>query len=542
MKKIYPILGGMALAVLPLGAQAQSAANDSTLNRTVVVEQEYNPDIRDAAKINVLPKVEAPAASGKTVEYDATLSPAKDIPTSVMPAYMGKEKAARTKPGYVRLGYGNYGNLDVRANYLFALSARDRLNLTVRMDGMDGKLDVPGEQEKWRSYFYRTHAGVDYAHAFSKVTLNVAGHFGLSNFNYRPGQADSKQKLLSGDVHLGVKSTDEGLPVQFRAETNLMWYERQHEIGMDNARETLVHTEAEATGSLSDGQAVGIALAMDNVFYGNEAFEDYTALGLNPYYRLKNESWSLRMGAHVDLALGYGKAFRVSPDVEADYTFAESYQIYAQAKGGKLRNDFRRLESLSPYGQVTTQPDATYEQVNAALGFKASPLPGLWFNLYGGYQSLKNDLLQTAEVYPSALLLTTAHTQNVYAGAELRYDYKQVFAFIASGIYRHWSIDEEDTQKHLLRFKPSLEADVRMEARPATAVTAYLGYRHIAREKVDGARVDAASNLYVGGSYEFLQSLSVYVRVNNLLNKDYQYAAGYPTEGLNLVAGISVRF
>ena len=42
-------------------------------------------------------------------------------------AYTGKETQAKALPGYVRLGYGNYGNLDVRANYLFSLSPKDRL-------------------------------------------------------------------------------------------------------------------------------------------------------------------------------------------------------------------------------------------------------------------------------------------------------------------------------------------------------------------------------------------------------------------------------
>ena len=42
------------------------------MTRTVVVEQEYNPDIMDASKVNVLPKVEEPTVSKKEVEeyYD----------------------------------------------------------------------------------------------------------------------------------------------------------------------------------------------------------------------------------------------------------------------------------------------------------------------------------------------------------------------------------------------------------------------------------------------------------------------------------------
>lgn len=65
MRKIQYILSGIALITLPLGVHAQQQAKDSTVNRTVVVEQEYTPDIPDASKINVLPQVEAPTANKK---------------------------------------------------------------------------------------------------------------------------------------------------------------------------------------------------------------------------------------------------------------------------------------------------------------------------------------------------------------------------------------------------------------------------------------------------------------------------------------------
>ena len=40
MRKIQYILSGITLIALPLGIHAQQQAKDSTVNRTVVVEQE----------------------------------------------------------------------------------------------------------------------------------------------------------------------------------------------------------------------------------------------------------------------------------------------------------------------------------------------------------------------------------------------------------------------------------------------------------------------------------------------------------------------
>lgn len=557
MKRNYTLWVGMALLALPTWAQKQQTqAKDTTVNRTVVVEQEYNPDIVDASKVNVLPKVEEPTVPKKEVEYATTWAPASTIPTSPMQAYTGKEVQANSLPGYARLGYGNYGNLDLLANYRFNLSAKDKLNLNFKMEGMNGELDVPGDNNiQWDARYYRTRANLDYLHQFSKVDLNVAGNFGVSNFNYLPGELVSKQKFTSGDIHFGVKSTDEALPLQFRAETNLMLYQRQHDFfANESIQEGLVRTQADVFGAIDETQHVGVALNMDNFFYKNSPFSNYTSLELNPYYELNDDSWKVRLGAHVDLSLGYGKGFRVAPDVTAQYIFSDSYVLYAQATGGKKLNDFRRLEQLSPYGTLMNQVEDTYEQLNAALGFKTSPTPGLWFNLYAGYQSLRNDLFQTlpllnAEEQPNLtrmdlpplpyITFGQSHTSNVHVGAQASYDYKNLVALSATAIYRSWDADLNTA----LLFKPAFEFTVNADFRPLPALLLNVGYQHISREKVaDEAKIAAVGNLYLGASYNVFKNVSIYVRANNLLNKDYQYFWGYPTEGINFLGGLSFQF
>lgn len=549
MKKRTYILAGVALTALSLGAQAQTQPNDTTLARTVVVEQEYNPDIMDAAKVNVLPKVEPPTAGKRDVEYDATLMPATHIPAGILQAYPGVEVQPKAQPGYARLGYGNYGNLDVRANYLFTPSPNDRLNLTFALDGMDGKLKLPYNEKKWNSYFFRTKANMDYLHAFKNVNLNVAGNFGLSNFNFMPGFVNSKQKFTSGDFHVGVNSTNKEMPFLFNVETNLMFYERQrHPLFEESNKETIIRTKADVAGHINDEQLIGLGIAMDNVVYNdyttdeNYAFENHTDIALNPYYHYQNDNWDIRLGAHADLAFGFGKKFRAAPDVTATYTFADSYRLYVQAKGGKLQNDFRRLEVLNPYGQIANQQDATYEQVNAAIGFKASPVTGLWFHLYGGYQNLKNDLVFDTGLWVPIVFLSEAcgNTNNVYAGAELSYNYKDIVSLSASGIYRNW--DSHENKTIMLAFKPALEADFHMDLRPIPAVTVGIGYRHIARQEVEGNKADPVSNLYLSGSYELFKGIAVYARANNLLNKDYQYYQGCLAEGINFLGGVSFKF
>ena len=75
----------------------------------------------------------------------------------------------RAKRGYVRAGYGNYGNVDFKAGYLWDITGKDRLKVGVSLDGMNGKLKH-WNAEDWKSRFYSTEFRLDYSHDFSKVT------------------------------------------------------------------------------------------------------------------------------------------------------------------------------------------------------------------------------------------------------------------------------------------------------------------------------------------------------------------------------------
>ncbi len=531
----------LALMASPAVMQAQTQQPDTTLNRTVVVEQEYTPNIRDARKVNVLPQVEPPTVTPKDVVYDTDQHPVGLVPADNMQAYTGKEEADKATWGYLRAGYGNYGNLDARAGYRFRLSDSDRLGITFGMDGMDGTLDMADGDGEWEAFFYRTRAAVDYTHSFRTVDLDVAGHFGLSNFRQLPETEYGKQKFTSGDVHVGAASTGGDLPLQFRAETNLMLYRRQHGLDFDEAKEVAVHTSADVWGYIDDVQAVGINFGMDNMVYRDNGYENYTAIGLNPYYTYDDGRWKMRLGAHVNPSLGFGKKFYASPDVDIQYALPARTVLYMQAKGGKLLNGFRRLELISPYADPSGQPDATYEQLNAAIGIKAGTLSGFHIHVYGGYQVLKNDLYFT-EDSGSGLLFEAWDTENFYAGIELQYDYRGIFSFSGSGIYRNWSAGNGGKAAGVLDFKPAFEGNVEMAVRPINPLRIYVGYRNTTRTEVDGESMEPVNDLYLGAGYDLFKDLALYARMNNIMNKKYLNNWFCPAEGINFMVGASFRF
>jgi hypothetical protein len=434
------------------------------------------------------------------------------------------------KKGHLEAGYGNRNNVDVKAGYLFDLTSRDKLKADFTLTGMKGAVRNDKIYE-WNDVMdYNTHAALDYRHDFMSHTLSVGGNLDVRNFDrfyFR------KQNFTAYDVHLGFRSTDKDAALQYHAEVAMLKYERKYyNLILTGLSETIWRVRGGASFRLSDTEQVGMDVEVSPTSYGkygfvhepdkpkeNDLLKDYTPLQLNPYYRLQRGAWDIRIGAHLDASFGYGKKFYASPDVSVSYQISPNYMLYAEAKGGRIDNDFRRLARLNPYaagveeeyylkeesrslyeaphndeggyfreekyGVRNVQPEATYEQLNAAIGLKASPFEGFQLHLYGGYQILQNDMASIEDIQekvydtpngafivhgdediPEAQApwkryareqvivssLLQMDSRNLYLGADIRYDYRKWLSLQVQAVYRHWTVKSANPGIHIAQW------------------------------------------------------------------------------------------
>ena len=114
MRKIAAIVGIGIMSI-----SIASAQQDTTLNRTVIVENEYNPTVMDASKINVIPKMNEPKATKKNINYATSLREVSVWDYQTMSPVVREWESDAAYRGYLRAGYGNNGNVDLRAGYLW---------------------------------------------------------------------------------------------------------------------------------------------------------------------------------------------------------------------------------------------------------------------------------------------------------------------------------------------------------------------------------------------------------------------------------------
>lgn len=553
MKSIIIAIGLGGLCMHPAYAQEQA---DTTLNRTVVVENQYNPEVMDAFKINVLPEVEEPAMPKQHIDYATSLRPFSAWGFTPMRAMTSDEKQQEAPRGYARAAYGTRNNVDARLSYLWDISRRDNVSFNASFYGMNGKISssLP-DADDWKSRFYRTDISLDYKHNFRKVSLGIGGAFASQVFNYMPAEEETRevlsvpgrQRYTLGEGYLRLASVKGETPVEFSVQTGFRTFGLAHDMpAMEHGSEKAVHTLGFVSGILNERQRIGVDFAMDNLIY-DTPLNDYTLLQLNPHYIFEGEHIRLRAGMHIDAQFGYDGRLMVSPDVKFDVVFADSYRVYVHATGGTGLNDFRHLNELSPYWMQALQMKSTYTPVDLQTGLKGSPIPGLNFRLYGGYRVVKNEVFKG---YPSLMVrdflyayvpFAQEKAKVGYGGMGLAYQYKDWIDIELEGLYSHWDVKEG--MDALLYLKPQFALDASIRAKLYKDLWIKAQYRLEQRVEVEGLeRAEDVNALSLSAGYEFFNRLNVFVGVNNLLNRTYLTETGYPVQGFNVMAGVSVRF
>ncbi|MDR0972676.1 MAG: hypothetical protein LBM61_01650, partial [Prevotellaceae bacterium] len=402
-----PLYSVIVWWLLPTSAVAQqSEKQDTTLQRSVVVEQTYTLQIGEARKVNILPPIPELSSHPRAVEYSLRQHPIENVPQSPTAHALARTETPLPAPGYLRIGYGNNGNADVLGNYTFRLSGRDRLNISGSFNGMNAKLPMqsayPDMPTKWAHRFYSTRIGADYLHNFSGISLGVSGTFGVDNYNFLPLSLFSRQRNTQADARLALSSTNEDAPMQYVINLQYLTFQRHsvaddidQDLTPENGllRENQLRLSVDFWSPVTEESRIGIAGQAEQRTYDWEKYKNPLFVQLTPYYLLTSGLWNIRLGMHVMFQSGMEKTLRVAPDVYAGLTIAERVTLFAQATGGVVSNDQRQLLRINPFAMShRTQLENSFETYHARLGIKAG-FNGIGIRADAGLGEMRNALI-----------------------------------------------------------------------------------------------------------------------------------------------------
>ncbi|MCM1311673.1 MAG: hypothetical protein NC206_04505 [Bacteroides sp.] len=568
-----------ALALVCTDAAAQ-------MDNVVEVENSYVPVVKDANKINVVPETSDTPVKHYNVEYATNSLPVHAY--MFQPVWAAQSDAAvkGAKKGFVSLAGGNGGNVSARGAYGMEFTSDDLLNVDISLDGHNGNVD--GDDDwgtEWKSRFYSTRASVGYEHKLTSVSSVVANvEFESQVFNYRPEAftgglvgsafACDKQHNTLGGVSVGVT------PYAFDkfsvgGELGYSFFSQKYATSLDDeCKEGIFSGRLNVGYNIDTDRKIGVEVMWRSAMYdmkyndlsfaGSNDFKSNTSFHLSPAYDMRCNDLDLHIGVQLCGTSGVRSKFRVAPDIRLRHRISKQVDVYAEATGGEVYNDFRHFSQLTPYwgflngaavdADMAWQLPNQFDLLCATAGLRVELAKGLLADIHAGYD-ISKDRAELLGGYSYVSMdmggvspLFAADGNHLRLNIDLRYDYKDILSVNMKNCLNNWeSVDSPFSDEKLtVCWRPVVDLDWMASLRVIPELQIGLGYKLQTFKKpdteTDGKKRPTTSNLCADLSYTFNSGLSLFVRGDNLLNESYENFWGYRALGTNVLAGFAWTF
>lgn len=562
MKKNFNILL-MSLCTMCVWAQ-----NDSIIDRTVTVEREYQPVVRQAGKLTVKPQVYVPELQPADVVYSDYTEPLHtDFNFNQLGYSAVKFGQPRPLRGFLRGGVGHINTvfdfnyrlteqkdvlLDIDAHHLgqWGLKTLSEslagFNFSKLFSGTDLFFGVTGKN----TFFTR------YGRYFKYTDVSKSkGSFDIKR--YSDFSSEDKSAFWEVDTKIGVRSLP-NQDIQYLVQTG---YEA-FVIGRI-ATEHQINTHAMFDWHSEEHHAGG-NLVVQNRFYsvqqadwqiavehGNDsAVQAHHAIKFEPYYAYEGRRFSIHAGVNVDFSVGKGKLCLPSPNVTFEAKLTKDWlALYGGVVGDymitSVRDNFHYNRYLYPELELTDTHSRTYVPVDAFLGFKIRPQANLLIDIYAHYILTKDDVFYKTDTSTLGYFtLETSGHQRWKIGGKADYHYQDIVNVHLDGNYTIWQMDKNGLE--FAYYRPSWEINFRIDAKINSKISLYsdnyfAGGRY-ALVGEESFRLRPTIDLNIGAQYNIDKWLACYLQLNNYLNRKHDVFYGYQTQGINFVAGVTWSF
>lgn len=557
-----------------LNLTAQERAKDTIDPQSVNVVKPYQPSISDAFKIKAIPVLDQDDNLKKqAVKYNIFSIPVASTftPAKGKAAEVDRKKAEKLYDNYASLGVGSYtsilgevfvnhqlNNNEYVGGHLTHHSSQGGIDevllddnfsksgLLAYFQSMERDLDWKIEGVFNRNVFnwYGLPEGLltnqDISQINPKHVFNDMGIEGALNFN----DAIINNAKVSFNRFTDDENSAEN---RFVASTNF-----DIPVGYDAINSTL---KLDLLGGNFDNNYFGSG----SLDYGN------FNIGLKSAYQLEQDDLKVSIGANLvylnDTEAQKSKFF-IYPNINATYNLVSDIVIaYANIMGDLIQNTYANFATQNPFVSPTLNVVPTDQTYNFSLGMKGKLSSAISYNLGGSYKDEKFKPLFKSNPFIAGA--TTSYQNGNSFGiiyddvktisvlGELTFDFNRNISMILQGEYFNYNLTTQSEAWNLPDLKASAIINAQIDENWfAGASLFFVGERKdeleilgtlisVAPETVTlGSFFDA--NVHVG--YKINPQLSVFGKVNNLLNNNYQNWANFPVQGIQILAGATYQF
>lgn len=572
--KIKYNITAFILAFTLFSVNGQERKKDTIDDQVVNVVRPYQPTISDAFKIKDSPKLnDSNTVKKKPVKYNifsipvaSTFTPAKGKAANV-----DKAKPIKMFDNYASLGVGSYTTVLGEVYLNHAINSNENVGGYFSHHSSQGGID----NVLLDNDFAKTNINAHYSQKLRDFSWKIDGGFDVRSYNwyglpqnfFGPAEANSIDPGYSfSGFNIGGKLNFEDAiindgSVRFKRFTDNRDSGENRFIAKTSF-DIPIQDEMLSTSFYIDyigGSFDNTYTTEDEIRYGNTTF------GLSPSYQLKQDDLTVDLGVSFvylnDTELSDNKFF-IYPNIEASYRLVDEILIaYGGITGGLIQNSYQDFAEENPFVSPTLSIMPTDQRYNGFIGLKGKLSNNVSYNIKGNYFAEENKPLFKAN---DALTFATRDYQYgnsfgvVYddvttfsVAGELNIDVNRNFTLGIKGEYFNYSTDTQLEAWNLPDITGSIFMDFQISEKWYAGASAfYVGERKDQLLLVgslifpDPTPITLDSyfdaNAHLG--YKINDQLSVFAKVNNIANQDYQRYLNFPVQGIQALGGATYQF
>lgn len=535
MKKLQYILVVYALLI---GYPCTTLAQDTTFNRVVTVERDYQPNIDHATIIPIQPAVLQVDVNPNPVVYSTYSSPLS-IGYNIHSLQPAEIRFTPPTPPNGLLD-GAIGHHNTHLNFLYQLRKKSKFTTDVY-----AKHDAYWGSNNTLSY---SQIGLQGNLVFKKSKF----YFGVDGYNqaYSINEQNHLQSLYHATAHLGICSEPQ-THLQYKVQVGYKAFFTPINI------EHQVHSNVDIYWSEGTHKGGIRSFAQNNFYAESKAIHN---IRLQPFYSFNEEKIKLEVGVNVDMNIGTGQlltnvadlSVAPSPHVKVEWlAVPKLLNIHAEVEGSLAMGTMEEKLHANRYFDLqllsNKRDSSTYTPVAANVGITLHPLRTMVLDIYGGYSLYINDYTMQAVRNSASLVSYYSYLlhdyQRGHVGASLHYHFRDIITLNAKGNYYFWKNLSDNLPVY---DRPDWDADLRIDVNVGPKWSLYfdnhLEGTRLAHTTTQDEKLPMVIDLNFGTQYNINRWLNVYLQLGNYLHRKNPIYYDYNTQGCHFLAGVKYAF
>ena len=515
------------MAVLSL--QQAAHAQDSLKQETIDIISNYQPKLRDAAKLNLTASLPGADTARPRLTYQV---PALNLlfqyqPVPLKPLAMGKDSLAPLQNNFIKGGFGNYRTPLVQAG--FGSNRNEKFNFGLYGSFTSSKGDIKNQDY---SALNVLASGTYFSPLFELTgsvgfDRNVINYYGYDHSLYDLKAGDVKQAFNQGTITFGLKN-------RVQNEWALVYAPKAKLMVFNDAfdrKENTVIINVPASKQL-----------VQDLYLKAEA-----VVSIHPALELVKPGFMLHAGVNPTWT---NSKFYLLPDIVNESHIIRKKVILSSGWISYIdKNSYRNLANKNPFigqypamgGLLNTRVEEKYTGIKGTLGshfnYNTKFAAVTWYTL----PLFVND---TLPMHNTFFMRNEEKLTAFQLHAEIGYLEEEKFQVRLSGDWFNYNKQTSEVKPWgLIPFQANVFGQYSFGKKLHLNANLYaLSGSYYQLPNLDFAKTKGAWDLNAGADYDISRNFNVWVNANNIFNSHYQRWNGYPTYGFNILGGVMIKF